>query len=326
MASTIELDGATKTFDGRTVVADLSFHVDPGAIVGLIGPSGSGKTTTVRMVLGVHPPDQGRVLVFGRDPRGFGVAQRQRIGYMPQHFVLYPELSVEENLDFMASCYGVSIFHRGRTVKRMLDLVELGHVRKRPAGGVSGGEQRRLELACTLVHDPDLVVMDEPTAGVDPVLRKKFWDHFRALRDQCRTLLVTTQYVTEAEYCDQVVALRGGRLAAFGEPDAVRREAMGGDVLRLQAAGLTRQHLDVVARQPGVAEVVPVGPDEIRITVDDAGQATPRILAALERDGLSAQNLSEYRPNFDEVFVRLMEQQDAEPGAPPDGAARRAAA
>src|SRR5581483_2200657 len=144
VAGVIELDGATKAFDGRTVVGDLSFRVDAGTIVGLIGPSGSGKTTTVRMVLGVHPPDQGRVLVFGRDPRGFGVAQRQRIGYMPQHFVLYPELSVEENLDFMASCYGVSIFHRGRTVKRMLDLVELGHVRKRPAGGVSGGEQRRL--------------------------------------------------------------------------------------------------------------------------------------------------------------------------------------
>jgi ABC-2 type transport system ATP-binding protein len=326
VASTIELDGATKTFDGRTVVADLSFRVDPGAIVGLIGPSGSGKTTTVRMVLGVHPPDQGRVLVFGGDPRGFGVAQRQRIGYMPQHFVLYPELSVEENLNFMASCYGVSIFHRGRTVRQMLDLVELGHVRKRPAGSVSGGEQRRLELACTLVHNPELVVMDEPTAGVDPVLRQKFWDHFRALRDQGRTLLVTTQYVTEAEYCDQVVAIRGGRLAALGEPDAVRREAMGGDVLRLQAADLTRQHLDVVARQPGVADVVAVGPDEIRITVDDAGQATPRILAALERAGLSAQNLVEYRPNFDEVFVRLMEQRDAEGGGPPDEAARRPAA
>src|SRR5579884_3364322 len=252
MPLAIELEGATKTFGDRAVVDDLTFTAERGTIVGLIGPSGSGKTTTVRMVLGVHAPDRGRVRVLGRDPLRFGVGVRERIGYMPQHFVLYPELSVRENLDFVASCYGVSIFHRNRRIRQMLEFVELDEVRHTAAGDVSGGQQRRLELACALIHDPELVVMDEPTAGIDPVLRQKFWDHFRALRDQGRTVLVTTQYVTEAEYCDEVVALREGRLVVAAPPDEVRRTAMGGDVLRVQSAGLTRQHMDVIAQVGGV--------------------------------------------------------------------------
>jgi ABC-2 type transport system ATP-binding protein len=306
----IQLEGVSKVFDGRTVVDGVTLSVDHGKILGLIGPSGSGKTTTIRILLGVHAPDRGRALVLGREPRHFGVSLRERMGYMPQHFVLYPELTVRENLDFIASCYGVPLWRRGKRLRRVLDLVELTDVRHTAAGAVSGGQQRRLELACTLIHEPQLIVLDEPTAGVDPVLRAKFWEHFRELRDQGRTILVTTQYVTEAEYCDQVAVLREGRLVADGPPDAVRRAVMGGEILTLQAPGLTGRHIELIAGVPGVAGVQAVGPDEVRITVDEAGTATPQITAAVQGAGLEVANLSEYHPNFDEVFVRLMESSD----------------
>jgi len=308
----IQLEGVTKAFNGQNVVDNLTVSLEPGKILGLIGPSGSGKTTCVRLMLGVHTPDKGRVLVLGREPRHFGVSLRERIGYMPQHFVLYPELSVRENLDFIASVYGVPLMGRAKRLSKLLEFVELTEVRHTAAGQVSGGQQRRLELACTLVHDPWLIVMDEPTAGIDPVLRAKFWEHFRALRDQGRTLLVTTQYVTEAEYCDEVAALRDGKLVAAGPPDEVRRSAMGGELLQLQAPGLGRRHLELITAVPGVQAIKAVGPDEVMITVESAGQAIPQVTAALQNAGLQVANLSEYRPNFDEVFVRLMETPEQE--------------
>jgi ABC-2 type transport system ATP-binding protein len=312
----IALEAVTKGFGGAAVVEDVTFAVGRGEILGLIGPSGSGKTTTVRLVLGVHAPDRGRVLVLGREPRAFTAAIRERIGYLPQHFVLYPELTVRENLDFVASCYGVPLRGRGARLAEMLDFVELTDARGTLAGVVSGGMQRRLELACTLIHDPEVIVLDEPTAGIDPVLRQKFWEHFRALRDRGRTLLLTTQYVTEAEYCDAVAVLQEGRLVAAGAPDAVRRAALGGEVVELQAAGLTRQHLRTLADLPGVREVVATGPEALRITVEDARAAIPALTAALQAAGVTVDDVGEHHPNFDEVFVRLMAARAPGAGAP----------
>src|SRR5262249_42670192 len=148
-------------------------------------------------------------------------------------------------------------------------------------------------------------------AGIAPVLRQECWGHFRRLRDQGRTLLVTTQYVTEAEYCDSVAALRDGRLVAWGPPDEVRRAAMGGEILTLAASGLTRAHLEMLGRLPGVRDVRASSPEELRLTVDEAGSATPQVTSALERAGVQVAQISEYRPNFDEVFVRLMEAPEA---------------
>ena len=220
------------------MVQGLSFEVKRGTIFGVIGPSGCGKTTTIRMLLGVMRPTSGELRVLGREPHKFRRRDRERLGYMPQQFVLFPELSVSENMGFAASIYGMSFFGRGNRIRRTLELVELWDARSRPAGQLSGGMQRRLELAATLIHDPDVLFLDEPTAGIDPVLRSKFWDHFRALRDEGRTIIVTTQYVTEAEYCDEILVLREGQKVAIGTPDAVRQMAMGGEVVTVSGPDL----------------------------------------------------------------------------------------
>ena len=192
----------------------------------------------------------------------------------------------------------------------MLDFVELTEARKTPAGKISGGMQRRLELACTLIHEPELIVVDEPTAGIDPVLRQKFWDHFRELRDRGCTLFVTTQYVTEAEYCDVVAAMKSGRMVAMGSPDVVRQVAMGGEIVNVVAEGLTRAHVAAIEAIDGVHAVKRISPDEVAVTVDEAGAATPRSWPRCRPPGRPS-SLAEQRPNFDEVFVRLMEGQAA---------------
>ncbi len=223
----IALDHASLRLGGRELVHDLTFAVPAGAICGLLAPSGGGKTTTLRLITGVYSPSAGTVCVLGGVPSRFSSCERRRLGYMPQQFVLYPELTVRRNLEFVAGIYGLPRRGLGERIDAMLRMVELEEARDRPAGRLSGGMQRRLQLAATLLHDPDLIVVDEPTAGIDPILRARFWAHFRRLRDTGRTVVISTQYVTEAEYCDRVVMLRAGHVVAAGAPAALRERALG---------------------------------------------------------------------------------------------------
>ncbi len=223
----IEFTGVGRRFGATDVVHDLSFRIARGTICGLLAPSGGGKTTTLRLIAGIYPPSAGRVRVLGSEPAHFDERVRGRIGYMPQHFVLYPELSVRRNLEFMAGIYGLPHVGRTERIDALLSMVDLSDARDRAARRLSGGMQRRLQLAATLLHQPDLVIVDEPTAGIDPLLRARFWEHFRDLRDRGRTLIISTQYVTEAEYCDHVILMREGRLIAAGSPAALRERAYG---------------------------------------------------------------------------------------------------
>ena len=177
----ISVQHLTKKFGDEVAVQDVSFDVPRASIFGFIGPSGSGKTTTVRLLTGVYAPTAGEVTVLDCSPAKFSQADRARLGYMPQLFVLYPNLTVWENLNFAASLYGMSLF-RGKRLTEALAFVELEEHRSKLARNISGGMLRRLSLAATLVHDPELLFLDEPTAGIDPVLRHKFWDHFRELK------------------------------------------------------------------------------------------------------------------------------------------------
>lgn len=303
---------AGKRFDDVWVVRGLDFSVERGTIFGLFGPSGSGKTTTLRLLLGLLEPDEGEVLVLGRPPRRFGSSIRARIGYMPQLFVLYPELSVSENLDFVGSLYGLGWLRRRRAKRRILEFVDLWEHRGKAARDLSGGMKRRLQLAGALMHEPDVLVVDEPTAGIDPVLRARFWDHFRALRDTGRTILVTSQYVSEAEYCDHIAMLGRGRIIAAGTPEEVRQQAVGGEVVDVSADELTRAVVETLRRLDGVRAVRWLAFDQLRLTVDQAGLAIPAIMNALGQHGIEVEQVRESRPTFDEVFVKLMEQDDGD--------------
>ncbi len=302
----IVVDAVTKTIGDHDLVKEISFKVHAGEIFGFIGPSGSGKTSTIRLLTGVYAPTAGTVQVMGVAPSHPSRRVQERFGYMPQLFVLYPNLTVRENLNFVASLYGMNPLHRKRRVKDMLDFVELWDARDRLASNVSGGMQRRMELAASLLHNPPLLFADEPTAGIDPVLRGKFWEEFRRLRDEGRTLFVTTQYVGESEYCDRVGVIRKGRLIAIDTPLNLRRMALGGDVIDVAAAGLTPGAVQSLTLLDIVREVQPISRGEMRVFVNEAGSAIPTLLESLNSSGCSVKRIEEYRPSFDDVFIELM--------------------
>jgi ABC-2 type transport system ATP-binding protein len=312
----VEMAAVSKRFADVTAVDDLTLRVHEGTILGVIGPSGSGKTTTIRMLTGALGPTEGEVRVLGEDPRRFRRQTRERIGYMPQQFTLYPDLTPRENVDFVASLFGILWRTRHRRTREVLELVDLWDARGRRASELSGGMQRRLELACALVHHPALLFLDEPTAGIDPLLRGRIWDELHRLRDEGRTLLVTTQYVNEAEACDTVALIADGRLIALAPPDELRRMAVGGDIIEIETAA----PFDAATLRslPVVRDVDQLDTSHLRVVVDDASTALPDVVEAVGASGAEVRSASETRPSFDTVFATLVERQRAaEPG---DGA------
>lgn len=312
----IEARGVELSFGGGAGVFDLTYDVPAGTIVGMIGPSGCGKTTTVRLMLGLYSPQKGTLRVFGRNPAAFRAEERERIGYIPQQFVLYPNLTVAENIHFLAAMYAMPRPARERRLAELLAFVDMAEARNRLGSQLSGGMQRRLMLAGALMHRPDLLFADEPTAGIDPVLRGRFWEYFRDLRDQGRTLFVTTQYVGEASYCDYVAVMRKGRLIAVDTPEGLRRQALGGEVIAVTidaahvaaAAELLRRHPAVTAVRPA-----PERDDMLHVYVDEAAARLPAILNALEYGlDIIVHRAQEHKPSYDDVFITLMEQDEAQ--------------
>ncbi|HEX6128597.1 MAG TPA: ABC transporter ATP-binding protein [Candidatus Limnocylindria bacterium] len=306
----ITMSGVTRRFGDFTAVNDVTLHVERGTILGLIGPSGSGKTTTVRMLTGTLEASDGQIQVGGQDPRHFTRGLRERIAYMPQLFSLYTDLTAEENVGFVAALYGMSWWGRGARVRRALEVVDLWDARNRRAGDLSGGMQRRLDLACAIVHQPDILFIDEPTAGIDPMLRQAIWDELRRMRDEGRTLLVTTQYVGEAEYCDSVALLAEGELVALDTPIALRHRVFGGEVLEIEAdAPITPELISGVEEVQSVRQTAP---RKLIAVVTDAGTATPRLMETITGAGIGVISLEEYQPSFDEVFAELVRERRAQ--------------
>jgi ABC-2 type transport system ATP-binding protein len=300
----VRLAGVTKRYNGHDAVANLDLEIPAGSVVGLIGPSGSGKTTTVRMITGSLAPTAGTVEVLGGRAGHLGHRARERIGYLPQQFSMYPDLTVLENVDFAATLYGLVLFRRFRRRREVLQLVDLWSVRGRRAGQLSGGMQRRLELAAALVHEPELLILDEPTAGLDPILRRVVWGEVHRLRERGVASIVTTQYVTEAEECSHVALISEGRLIAFGSPDDLRRAALGGEVLEVTTAHVFDSA--ALADAPGIRRVVQTGPRDLRLVVDDAATAAADVVPAIAAAGGEVEAVSEARPTFDEVFTELV--------------------
>ena len=298
----------TKSFGGDVAVNAISMDVPEGAIFGFIGPSGSGKTTTVRLLMGLFEPDSGEVSVLGERPSRFSRRDRERIGYLPQLFVLYPDLTVWENMNFAASLYGVS-FIRGKRLHQLLDLVELWQDRHKLVRNISGGMQRRLSLAATLIHNPSLLFLDEPTAGIDPILRKKFWDYFKMLQSRGHSLFITTQYVGEAAYCDFVGVMSEAKLVTVNTPEGLRHEAYGGDIIKLGST----ERIDYNFRRevqelPELkSRIVNATDYELQLLVDDAATAMPYLVEYFRNRRKSVNSVENYLPSYDDVFVRLIE-------------------
>jgi ABC-2 type transport system ATP-binding protein len=303
------MENVTRRFGGVVAVNDASLWVGSGTILGLIGPSGSGKTTMVRMLTGTLAPTSGRIAVLGETPATFHRETRERLGYMPQQFHLYPHLTTAENVAFCATLFGLFWWHRRRRVREVLELVQLTDARNRLAKDLSGGQQRRLSLACALVHEPEVLFVDEPTAGLDPLLRQTVWEEFARLRDAGRTLFVTTQTVSDAQYCDGVAMLVKGTLVAVGEPEALRREAFGGELVDIRTEGPATK--SVVESIAGVRSVDQRANDRLLVTTDDAGAVVPRITDALNMSGSRVLSADKHEPSYDEVFVELVERTGA---------------
>ncbi len=303
----VSMHGVTKRFGEFTAVSDLELVVPRGGLVAMIGPSGCGKTTTLRLLLGVYEPTAGDCLVFGQPSHHIRRPVRERIGYLPQQFVLYPTLTVEENLGFAAATYGLGPVRRRRNQQAVLELVGLADARKKLARDISGGMQRRLGLAATLIHQPDLLFLDEPTAGIDPILREQLWTEFRRLQSDGRTQFVTTQYIAEAEYCDTVILMDGGKIVAQGAPETLRQDVSGGDLIDLTSPDLDRAMRERLRALPGVRALAMRHEDAVRLTVEDAAASIPVVMTAVHEGGGTVQAIEERRLSFSEVFVALLQ-------------------
>ena len=307
--STIRFHGVGKQFDDRWIVRNLDVEVPSGTILGMVGPSGCGKTTTVRLATGVYRPDEGEVSVLGTDPAMRPTAKRTAIGYLPQSPVLFDDLSLWENLNYHASLNGVP-WRRRRRLHEVLELVELEGEERKLVRESSGGMRRRLALAATLVHDPALLILDEPTAGIDPLLRRQIWDHFRLLSDRDRTVVLTTQHVNEAAHCDMVVVLDEGRVVAIGSPDELRRSAFGGDVARLRFASVIDDRVVAELHDAGCISVESIDTTQVRIVVEQASSDLPNLLRRFETLDIGIEESAEMPVDWDETFIALVGPKD----------------
>jgi ABC-2 type transport system ATP-binding protein len=308
----VETHDLTKSFGDDIAVQSLNMQVPRGTIFGFVGPSGCGKTTTVRLLTGIFKPTSGTLSVLGKNPSDFSKVDREKIGYLIQQFVLYPDLTVWENLNFASSFYGVGLF-RGERLNKLLDFVELSGDKNKLARDLSGGMKRRLSLAATLVHNPELLFLDEPTAGIDPILRRKFWDYFKQLQADGHTLFITTQYVGEAAFCDLVGVMYAGKLLMIETPDGLRRKAYGGDVVGIRTnEEISFEHRRQLEGLPFVRGKVKIISDqEVEVTVDDASTAVNELLEWSQVQKLTVEMMEQRSPPFDDVFVRIIEKEIA---------------
>jgi ABC-2 type transport system ATP-binding protein len=298
----VAIDGLTKRYGKLEAVRDLSLAIETGEMFGLIGPDGAGKTTTIRSICGLLAPDAGSLRVLGLDPRRDHRRLSDSVGYLSQQFSLYTDLSVDENIAFFAEIHGVAGFKATRD--RLLDLTQLAPFRARLAGQLSGGMKQKLALACTLVHSPRLIVLDEPTTGVDPVARREFWKLLGEFLSQGITIVLSTPYLDEAERCSRVALLNEGRLLALDTPGALR-SSLSGPLFEVLAAD-HRKAARVLERLEGVVSVELFGERaHVRFAPGD-DSSRQRLSTALQAAGLDAAAVRTVTPSLEDVFVTML--------------------
>lgn len=306
----IHVDRLTKKFGDFTAVDEVSFDVRSGEVVGYLGPNGSGKTTTIRVLLGLLQPTAGNARVLGFDVRTQAESIRPIVGYMSQKFALYEDLTVRENLVFYAGIYGMGPAEYRPRVKETLELIGLAGRENERAGEISGGWRQRLALGIALVHQPQLLFLDEPTSGVDPAARREFWDLIYTLAEGGTTIFVTTHYMDEAEHCGRVGVMYNGKLMAMDAPDALKESQLKGPAWNIVAEPLLSA-LEALMATSGVHRAGLLGDHLHAITVRGAHTAQS-LLSALSACGIKNAVVEEAEPTLEDVFIELAGKGDEE--------------
>lgn len=299
----VSVRGLRKSYGELEAIRGLDLDVPSGLMYGLIGPDGAGKTTLLRILCGLLLPSAGDVRVFGFDPVREQARIKDLIGYMPQRFSLYPDLTVMENMRFFADIYGVPKTQRQQITERLFQFSRLGPFADRKAGALSGGMKQKLALSCTLIHTPKLLVLDEPTTGVDPVSRGEFWNILSELRRQGVTLLVTTPYMDEASLCDSITLMFQGHVLAQGAPNEITAE-FSDHIVRVHT-GEPQDAADVVKRMTPFRSVHVFG-DRIHVAVSEIGAGLSKVKETLEGASVPFTSIEEAKPELEDIFVNLV--------------------
>ena len=301
----LRLEGLTKRFGGRVAVDHVSLTVARGEAFALVGPDGAGKTTTMRLLVGLMDPDEGRVEVLGFDAVTQGDQVRGHIGYMPQRFGLYDDLTVSENVTFYADLYLVDRATRALRVPELLDFSGLAPFTERLAANLSGGMRQKLGLVCSLIHRPQILFLDEPTFGVDPVSRREFWHILYQLQKTGITIFLSTAYMDEAERAHRVGLMHQGRLLVTDTPQAIKA-AFAGELLEVRSDDL-RDVRRVLEAHPSVHQVLAMG-DRLMVTVDNRTIDQEALSQALSAANLAGVSLAPAEPSLEDLFVQIVRQ------------------
>ena len=298
----VEVENLVKRFGDFTAVDRISFQTRTGEVFGFLGPNGSGKSTTIRILCGLLHPTSGRAIVAGYDVVESPELIRRNIGYMSQKFSLYADLTVFENLRFYAGMYGVPASELPGRIDWALEMAGLRGRESSPTSTLSGGWKQRLALGCAVLHRPPIVFLDEPTSGVDPLSRRLFWELIQRMSHDGVTIFVTTHYMDEAEYCNRLALMNGGKLIALGTPTELKLGSIQGSLLLVECDRLG-DAIERLRHFNGVRDVAVFG-NALHIVVSDAALA-PAIRVALEADAISVASLQQIRPSLEDAFVAL---------------------
>ena len=299
----ILFEAVTKKYGSVTALDRASLEIGSGEMFGVIGPDGAGKTTAIRVACGLVPVDTGRVLVLGRNPVREHRAVTQQVGYLSQRFSLYGDLTIDENIAFFAEIHGVARYQAARD--RLLEMTQLTPFRSRRADRLSGGMKQKLALACTLVHEPQVLLLDEPTTGVDPVSRREFWKLLSEFLTSGLTIVMTTPYLDEAERCARVALLHEGHVLAIDRPAALQA-TLNGRLLEV-ITDLPRPPLDILAALPGVEDVQPFGERaHVRVAAGAQAQGVATVTSALTERGIRVLSARPVPATLEDVFIALI--------------------
>lgn len=304
--NTVELKGLTKKFGSTTAVDNVSFTVAKGTIFGFLGPNGSGKSTCIRMLCGLLQPTSGSATVNGHDIVSDAEAVKRSIGYMNQAFSLYRDLTVDENLTFFGSVYGLNGDHLKQRKEAVIKLVGIDHYRGFRAGQLSGGWKQRLALATSLIHEPDVIFLDEPTAGIDPVARRDLWDLLFDLAAAGKTLFVTTHYMDEAERCNQIAYIFNSKLTIQGTPAELKAlpEVSPEGTRRIAVAtSQPASALALLKHEPYAMDATLVEAEIHLLMPADTGDET--VVSTLEKAGMAGASIRRIEPSLEDVFVTV---------------------